>query len=72
MAWIYGDTYGKLPIFPAIYGPVTEERIERLAERLMDVGDAVLMRGEATQAQYDAWVKQLDAYTKTLYKDLRG
>lgn len=56
------DGYGDLPVFPTLYGMVTEERIERNVERLMDSADHLFMAGKATQAQYDAWVKALDAW----------
>jgi hypothetical protein len=63
---VFGDMYGKLPLFPSVYAPVTEERVERMVERMMDIGDAIFMRGDATQAQYDAWVVQLDRYAREL------
>lgn len=62
------EMYGRnLPVFPALYdwpSPITEERVERAAERLMDRADAALLAGEATQAQYEAWVTALDAWTR--------
>jgi len=57
--------YGEhLPIFPVLYPPTSEDQIERIAERLMDRADKELMRGNATQAQYDAWIKALDAWSR--------
>lgn len=51
------DAYGEhLPIFPTFVVTPDEARLERVVERLMDVGDAALMAGKATQAQYDRWV----------------
>lgn len=49
-----------LPIFPCLdYRPITEDRIERVVERLVDRADAALLDGRATQRQYDAWQKAL-------------
>lgn len=67
---LYSGLYGKLPIFPIIYDP-TEERIERLVERLFDVGDKILMNGDATQEQYDAWSIQLDRYAQEMYQSIK-
>jgi hypothetical protein len=41
---------------------MTEEQIERIAERKMDRLDARLMSGELSQAQYDAEVKALNQW----------
>jgi hypothetical protein len=41
---------------------MTEDQIERIAERKMDRLDARLMNGELSQAQYDAEVKALDEF----------
>lgn len=57
------DLYGSLPMFPCLdYAPITEDRIERAVERLVDCADAQFMAGKATQAQYDAWSRQLSAW----------
>lgn len=41
---------------------MTEDQIERIAERKMDRLDARLMSGELSQAQYDTEVKALDEF----------
>jgi hypothetical protein len=51
-----------LPIFPTLYGAVTEDRLERCVERLMDRADAALMSGRATQQQYDSWCAALSRW----------
>lgn len=52
-----------LPIFPLLsYDRPTEAQIERAVERLVDRADAVLMAGNATQAQYDAWFARLNQW----------
>ena len=57
------EPYGRhLPIFPHIYNAVTEDQLERLIERLMDRADAALLSNDATQDQYDLWVKALNAW----------
>lgn len=67
---LYSGQYGKLPIFPILYSP-TEERIERLVEKLFDLGDAILINGDATQEQYDAWAAQLDRYAQEMYQSIK-
>lgn len=63
--------YGILPMFPTLYAPVSEERIERTTERLMDVADHVLMKGDVSQSQYDAWCKALNRWTDDYYHAAR-
>ncbi len=46
---------------------ITEDQIERQAERMMDFYDRQLMRGEFTQAAYDRYVRDLDAWAKAEY-----
>jgi hypothetical protein len=67
---LYSGHYGKLPIFPIIYTP-TEDKIERLVERLYDVGDKILMQGDATQEQYDAWSVQLNRFSEEMYQSIK-
>ena len=58
------NPYGAhLPIFPTLYGCITEERIETAVEKLTDRADGALMSGKATQAQYDAWSAALQAWS---------
>jgi len=59
----YGNN---LPVFPCFYDHPTEDRLERVIERLMNRADASLMSGKSTQAQYDAWVKALDAFATSV------
>lgn len=52
--------YGKhLPMFPTLYSlpdyPLTDERVEREVERLVDRADKAFLAGKATQEQYDLW-----------------
>lgn len=64
-----------LPIFTFFYEtpnrPLTEDRIEREASRLMDAADKAFLAGKATQQQYDGWVKALDAWANGWYAKLR-
>jgi hypothetical protein len=43
---------------------MTEDQIERIAERKMDALDKRFMAGELSQAEYDKAVKALDQWTK--------
>jgi hypothetical protein len=45
---------------------MTEEQIERIAERKMDQLDAKLLNGKLSQAEYDAAVKELDRWLDSL------
>ncbi len=47
---------------------MTEERIERLAEAMMDSIDRRFGRGEWTQAQYDQIVRDLDRWVESAYR----
>ena len=59
------EPYGRhLPTFHTPDAPMTEAEAERHAERYMDRADKVLLRGDATQAQYDAWTRALEAWVK--------
>ena len=69
MTMYYSGRFGKLPIFPALYGEVTEDRIERFVERMYDIGDKILMQGDATQEQYDEWSAMLGNYANRLYQE---
>ena len=56
-----------LPIFPACdIDKPTEDRLERIIERLMDRTDKALLSGKATQVQYDAWIKALNNWAKSV------
>jgi len=61
--------YGQhLPIFPCLdYYYITEERIERAVERLVNRADRAYMDGKATQEQYDAWQRALNRWTDEQY-----
>jgi hypothetical protein len=63
------EPYGRhLPIFPCLdYAPLTDARIERAAERLVDRADALFMSGDATLDQYDAWFKRLNEWIDEQY-----
>jgi hypothetical protein len=61
MEYPYGH---HLPIFPTFDAKPSEERLERVAERLMDGADKALMGGKATQAEYDRWTRALDAWAQ--------
>lgn len=61
------NPYGKnLPMFPTFYNAPTEERLEFVIERLMDTADRAFLAGKATRAEYDAWVKALDAWASKI------
>lgn len=55
-----------LPIFPCFYDKPSENRLEAVVSRLMDRADSALLSGNATQAQYDAWIKALDRWTNSV------
>ena len=48
--------------------PMTEDEIERAAERAIDRLDRQLMRGELTQEQYDREIGIVDSWTIQQYK----
>jgi hypothetical protein len=50
---------------------MTEEQIERTAERRMNMLDRNLLVGNITQAQYDQLVQDLDDWSKEEYAKLR-
>ncbi|HUY05049.1 MAG TPA: hypothetical protein VMV33_17365 [Rhodocyclaceae bacterium] len=50
---------------------MTEEQIERLAERQMDRLDQRLIEGELTQPQYDAAVRQMNRDLNALARKAR-
>lgn len=55
--------YGQnLPIFHTPHERMTEDAAERWAERYTDRADRAFVRGDATQAQYDAWTRALSAW----------
>ena len=68
--------YGRfLPLFTCLdYAPLTAERIENEAERLMSRADKALMTTETTQAQYDLWCVALRRWCEEQYRvmDARG
>ena len=47
---------------------MTEEQIERRAERAMDRLDALLIGGKIDQAEYDREVQSLDRWTQNAMK----
>lgn len=47
---------------------MSEEQIERHAEREMDKLDSRLMGGSLSQSEYDRAVKKLDAECRRLYR----
>ena len=51
---------------------MTEEQIERRAEREMDRLDAALMAGRLTQDEYDYEVRALDQWAEEEYRSLRA
>lgn len=64
--------YGRhLPLFPTLYGrpdyPLTEDRIEREVERLVDRADAAFMAGRASQEEYDAWNIALNRWIRQMH-----
>lgn len=54
------------PILPTLYAtysnPITEDRIERAAERLTNVVDAIYMDGPMTLEEYDAAMASIKAW----------
>lgn len=60
-----------LPIFTFFYTtpsrPLTEERIEREASRLMDAADRAYLQGLATETQYFGWCAALDRWASEQY-----
>ena len=51
---------------------MTEDQIERIAERWMDNLDRQLTKGMITQEEYEAEVKQLDEWCKDEYRQARS
>lgn len=49
---------------------MTEDQIERKAERAMDYLDRQFMAGVYSQAEYDRKVKELDAWSEGQWKRL--
>ena len=52
-----------LDYLPHDVAGLTEERIERHAERAMDAVDRLFMGNRLTQSEYDANVRRLDRWT---------
>ena len=50
---------------------MSEDRIERIYEREMDILDEELMRGYMTQIEYDREVKLLNEEINAMYHELR-
>lgn len=50
---------------------MTEEQIERRAEREMDRLDKQLLSGALTQAEYDEEVRELDRWAREEYRAAR-
>ena len=60
---MFDKPYGEhLPIFPMFHSAPSEDRLERVIERLVDRADWAWLAGKATDAQYDAWHKRLDEW----------
>lgn len=51
-----------------IYGEITEESIERAVERAFNKTDAMLIRGEITQQEYDDASDQIGNEANRLYQ----
>jgi CO dehydrogenase/acetyl-CoA synthase beta subunit len=51
---------------------MTEEQIERIAERRMNMLDRNYIVGNINQDQYDQLVKDLDDWAKDEYRKLKG
>ena len=76
MSYYYDDSgpYGQLPLFPTLYdypNPITEERIERAVERIVDVADRQFTAGKATQEQYKVWNAALTEWADGYYAQIR-
>jgi hypothetical protein len=46
---------------------LTEDRIERMVESLIDRADAILMSGACSQKDYDLRIRSIDCWSGTLY-----
>lgn len=55
-----------MPCFLAFDGSVTEDRFERVVEKLCDAADAVYMAGKATTEQYVSWHEALVEWCATV------
>lgn len=55
-----------LPSLPARLAGMmmNEDQLERLIERLVNRADATLMANHVTQAAYDQWMKDLNAWAE--------
>lgn len=51
---------------------MTEDQIERIAERQMDKLDRLFTKGMITEAEYDAEVKELDKWCADEYRNARA
>ena len=47
---------------------MTEEQIEHIAEREMDILDLDLLNGNITQEEYDSQVRDLELWCREQYK----
>jgi hypothetical protein len=56
-----------LPLLATFYVEQSEDKIERMAERYMDVADSQLMSGAVTQEAYDIWCKCLHDWVSGRY-----
>ena len=61
-----------LPEFPSLDWDITEMRVERTVQRLVDRADAIFMSGQCSQAEYDSWHKDLNAWANSQYDKTRG
>lgn len=50
---------------------MTEDQIERRAEREMDKLDSRYMSGKITQTEYDREVRAIEARARAAYKNIR-
>ena len=61
-ATLHDMLYGPLPMFPLKPSGASEDMIERMVERMVDLADALYMSGRATTDQYNRWNARLNEW----------
>jgi hypothetical protein len=56
------------PEFPTYFpSGLTEDRLERIIQRIVDKADALFMAGHGTQEQYNAYMRDLNEWSDRMY-----
>lgn len=70
---MHSEPYGRhLPMFPVLYStpddPLTEERIQRELERMVERAETAVSEGKADEWQYDLWRMALTRWAEFHYE----